>query len=119
MNIFLIMFLALPPAMFIAKSYWRWRISTVLLFIGYLVLGWILINLAVWWHFEMLSEKLQDLTAPSEKLMETIQNDGAKRVFALYFGWAYALIYFVFWLLARLVVTRIKTIITRTHNVAR
>ena len=94
MNIFLLVFCVLPPALLGAKMYLKWRISSWWLFAGFVLVGWILVNLTIWWHFEELNRLAWYTPGASDELQEAAQTDGAARVFALYFGWAYAAVYF-------------------------
>jgi hypothetical protein len=50
-------------------------------------------------HFDELA-KLASTPGASDEIMDAAQNDGAARVFALYFGWAIAAFYFGAWALA-------------------
>jgi hypothetical protein len=99
MNVFFAAFCVLPPALLGAKTYSKWRISSWWLFAGFVLVGWILVNLAVWWHFEELA-RLASMPGASDELMDAAQSDGAARVFGLYFGWVYAAVYFGGWALA-------------------
>ncbi len=96
MNLFFAMFCFLPPALLVARTYSKRRISSWWLFTGFVLVGWILVNLAIWWRFEELA-KLASAPGASDELMDAAQNDGAARVFGLYFGWAYAALYFGAW----------------------
>ena len=64
-------------------------------------LGWLWSNLAVFFYYQYLDALLAQAGgiehAPQE-LIDRWQNDGAKRVFALFFGWLYGLIYLASWL---------------------
>jgi hypothetical protein len=99
MNIFFATFCVLPPALLGAKTYAKWRISSWWLFAGFVVVGWILVNLAIWWKFEELG-RLASLPGASDELMDAAQTDGAARVFGMLFGWAYAALYFGAWAFA-------------------
>ena len=99
MNIFFAMFCVLPPALLGARTYSKWRISSRWLFADFVLVGWILVNLTIWWRFEELA-RLASMPGASDKLMDAAQNDGAARVFGLYFGWVYAALYFGAWALA-------------------
>jgi hypothetical protein len=98
-NIFFAIFCLLPPVLLGGKFYWKWRISSWWLFVGFVLVGWILVNLTVWRHFEVLAD-LASIPGASDDVMDAAQNDGATRVFGLYFGWLYAALYFGGWTLA-------------------
>ena len=101
-NGFYAAFLLLPPTLLGAKAYWKWRVSTWWLFGGFVLAGWVLVNLAIWRYFDYLSELA--LTTESDELREAAQSDGAAQVFALYLGWAYSAAYFAVWALLRSVI---------------
>jgi len=54
--------------------------------------GWILANGAVYFYFEHLAD-LADRPNPPPEVLDRLLADGAKRTFALYFGWACGLLY--------------------------
>jgi hypothetical protein len=60
------------------------------------LLGWGLVNATVFFYYEHLGEVIRDYgdNAPQE-LTDALVADGAKRVFALLFGWMYGLVYSV------------------------
>ena len=65
------------------------------------LLGWVFSNLAVFFYYEHLDDLLAQaggINGAPEELIDEWQSDGAKRVFALLFGWLYGLIYLVPWL---------------------
>jgi hypothetical protein len=54
--------------------------------------GWLFANAGVHFYYEHLGDLLR--THPSDlELRERWEADGAKRVFALFFGWVYGLVY--------------------------
>ena len=67
--------------------------------------GWLFINGAVHFHFAHLENQMNSYAGnPPEELVDRWANDGAPRVFALFFGWAYAWVYaipiaLVYWIL--------------------
>jgi hypothetical protein len=95
MNPFLIVFLATPFVALAARELFNLRASYRVIVIVYLILGWGLVNLAVEWRVSSLEALVQSSTSSSPGLLEKLQNDGATRVFAYYFGWVYAPIYFL------------------------
>ena len=100
MNAFFAAFCVLPPALLGAKTYWKWRVSSWWLFAGFVLAGWVLVNLAISRHFEELAELAWHTAGASNELKEAAQADGAVQVFGLYFGWAYAAVYFAVWAFA-------------------
>ena len=95
MNIYDAIFLLFPIVAIIAKEMLKLKISLWIIFVVWVGFGWLLVNLATWRHYEMLDELMRNTPNPSEELVERWQNDDASQVFALYFGWAYAAIYFL------------------------
>lgn len=68
-------------------------------FLSMAVLGWLFVNAGVRFYYDYLG----DLVAaygdkPPLDLLDRWSADGAKLVFALFFGWLYALIYLLPWL---------------------
>lgn len=65
-----------------------------------MLVGWPAIAVAVFLHFEAIGDALRFRgDTPPPPLLEAWAADGGKRVFALFFGWLYALVYLVPWLL--------------------
>ena len=100
MNMFFAAFCVLPPTLLGAKMCLKWRISSWWLFASFVLVGWILVNLAIWRHFEDMTRLAWYTPGASDKLKEAAQTDGAARVFGLFFGWTYAAVYFGAWALA-------------------
>jgi hypothetical protein len=57
------------------------------------VAGWILINATVYFYYDHLFQVVTSHPDPPADLVDTLNADGAKRVFALFFGWLYGPIY--------------------------
>ncbi len=57
--------------------------------------SWIFANATVYFYFEYICEPIRYAWNPPEDELARCVNDGAKRVFALYFGWIYGLVYSV------------------------
>jgi len=95
MNLFFASFLILPILALLAKESGKLKLPLWSIFLVCAVVGWLLVNLAVEQYFASLDEVISSSPNPPEELLERRQNDGAKRVFALYFGWAYAALYFL------------------------
>lgn len=63
------------------------------------LVAWLASNAFVHFYYEHLGDELQSYgDNPPSQLLERWANDGAKRVFAQFFGWAYGLVYLVPWL---------------------
>ena len=103
-------FLALPIILLIVRAtrprLMRWWLLIMLLS----VVGWLLVNSTVHFYYAYLDDLLRPYGdhAPLD-LLERRAADGAKLVFALFFGWAYGLIYFIPWVL-------LYTIIQASHR---
>jgi hypothetical protein len=95
MNIFTFGFLLIPIAAIAANEVSSKKVSLWFIFIVYVLVGWLLWNLSVWWYFQQLDELVRSTPHPSAELLEKWQNDGAANVFALYFGWLFAAVYFL------------------------
>ncbi len=95
MNVYDAIFLLLPVVTLVAKELLKLKVSLWVVFAVWIGIGWLLVNLALWRHYELLDELMRNTPNPSEELIERWQADGAPQVFALYFGWAYAAIYFL------------------------
>jgi hypothetical protein len=88
------LFLALP-AILLAIRFFRprllpwWAMTLLVSF-----LGWGVINVTVYFHYQHLGDLIRGYgdNAP-DALTDAWAADGAKRVFALYFGWIYGLVY--------------------------
>ena len=105
MDPYLAAFLVIPIVALLAKESYQLKFSLWVVFIVYVLIGWLLVNLSVARHFDLLAQAVRDTANPSQELLDNSQNDGAANVFAYYFGWAYAAIYFVVCLWAFKVVT--------------
>ena len=69
-----------------------WRLA----FLAVAALGWLLINGTVYFSFAHLGDLIHSYgDNPPNELVERWANDGAKRVFAWFLGWVYALVWFV------------------------
>lgn len=96
MNLFTLGFLAIPIAAIAVREFSRRKVSLWIIFFAYVLIGWLLWNLSVWWYFAGLDELVKSTPNPSAELLSDLQNDGAAYVFAWYFGWIFAAIYFLF-----------------------
>ena len=99
-NPFFIIFVFLPPFLLILRHFDKIEFSGWAIFLVFVVTGWIFVNLGIYFYYEMLEGLINTTPNPPQKWFDTLNEDGAKRVFALYFGWIYAVIYFLLWYLA-------------------
>jgi len=67
------------------------------IFAGYVVVGWVCVNLGIWFFYISLGWLIDTTNNPPQEWIDAWAADGAKRVFALMFGWIYATIYFSVW----------------------
>lgn len=89
-------FLLLRFAVLLLRAFRRKFMPWWLAFLAVAALGWLLINGAVYFSFAHLGGLIHSYgDNPPADLVEDWANDGAKRVFALFFGWVYALVSFV------------------------
>jgi hypothetical protein len=99
MNPFFLVFWLLPPTVLGLKYAGRIRVPVWALFIGYVAVGYFCVNLGIWFFYKSLGWLIHATVNPPEHWVEELAADGAKRVFGLLFGWLYAIVYFVVWLL--------------------
>src|SRR4051812_32350978 len=111
MNCYLIVFLVTPLVLLTIRECLGRRLSVWPLFILYVAIGWLLINLALAASNSALEEAVRQ--NPTEELLNRLQNDGAANVFTFYLGWAYAAIYFC----ANLVVLRLLKLAVRRQSI--
>jgi hypothetical protein len=113
MNPFDAAFLILPVAALVAREFGKLKLPLWLVFLIYVPAGWLLMTLGVEWYFAALDKAVRSTPHPSEELLHKWQSDGAARVFAVYFGWAFAAIYFALclWIvkIVHFFVTRLRT----------
>ncbi|MEI6785900.1 MAG: hypothetical protein WCQ21_33865 [Verrucomicrobiota bacterium] len=92
----LVGFLLLPFAVLLLRAFRPKVMPWWLAFLAVAALGWLLVNGTVYFSFEHLGDLMHSYgDKPPDDLVERWANDGAKRVFALFFGWVYALAWFV------------------------
>ena len=94
MNWYLFAFLLIPVIFLGAKEAGRIQSPRWLIFAICVLSGWLLINLALNSYQAELDQLIASQPSPSDELVKEWEHDGAARVFALIFGWAYAAIYF-------------------------
>jgi len=97
MNPFFVAFFLLPPVLvFLSLATRRKRLWPGLAV--FCLAGWILVVFGIEWHFDALKKEIDSHPDPPGALLDTWANDGAKKVFGLFFGWLYSLIYFAPWM---------------------
>jgi hypothetical protein len=87
--------LALLTIRFLRPRWMPWW----LLLPGVMVVGWIMVNVGLHFHYDHLAAVLRATPNPSGELIRKVTADGAPRLLALLLGWAYGLIYLIPWLL--------------------
>jgi len=89
-------FLLLPFAVLLLRAFRRKFMPWWLAFLAVAALGWLLVNGTVYFSFAHLGGLIHSYgDNPPADLVADWADDGAKRVFALFFGWGYALVSFV------------------------
>ncbi|MCI0330655.1 MAG: hypothetical protein L0196_06850 [candidate division Zixibacteria bacterium] len=91
------LFLIMPPTFLFVHYRWKPRWHPVFLFLGFIVLGWLLLNVSHHLYYESLFLQVGATPNPSDELRDRMQSDGAANVFTLLFGWLFAAIYFTIW----------------------
>ncbi len=100
--IFESLFLALPATLLLLRAFVPQYMPWWLVVLTMLLVGWLLIHLQVNYYYQHLGDLVRSYgveNTPSD-ILTKFQNDGAKRVFAALFGWVFAGVYLVPWLLA-------------------
>ena len=114
---FVVLFLALPPALLLGRFAFPKRMPWWLLVCLVALFGWVFSNLAAHFYYRHLNNLLAaagGIEAAPQDLVDRWQNDGAKRAFASLFGWLYGLLYLVPWLIVYFIVNAArKTIVDR------
>lgn len=89
----LALFVALPPAVLLARYRHGhsipWWVVVLIIAAG----GWFLVNFGNYFYGEYTCEPVRGISNPPEEALARCTNDGARDVFALLFGWLYALLY--------------------------
>jgi hypothetical protein len=88
------LFLALPVILLGFRFFRRRFMPWWLLLLIVLLLGYGLVNARVYFYYHHLAEVIRAYgDDPPQALEDAWIADGAKRVFALFFGWMYGLVY--------------------------
>jgi len=97
----LVLFLFTAPGLLGTRLVWPKGMPWWMLICLSALLGWALSNLAAYFYYRHLDDLLAatgGVDVAPEELVDAWQSDGAKRTFALLFGWLYGLIYLAPWL---------------------
>ena len=94
------LFLLIPPILILPRFLGKFRLPLWVSLIVFIILGWVLVNLATWLYFDYLQELAQSLPEGPEKeeARQKWASDGASLTGALLGGWILALLYFLSWL---------------------
>jgi hypothetical protein len=116
-----VLFLVSAPVLLVLRFSWPRRIPWWLLICVAALLGWVFSNLAVVFYYRHLDDQIAaaggfDFAPPD--LIDTWQSDGAKRVFAFFFGWLYGLIYLAPWLVIYAAIALGRKVIARRGSTA-
>ena len=107
-------FFILPPAVLGYRLAKHNKMSWWILLLLIAGVSWLFVNGAVYFFYEHLGDVLRSYgDSPPADTLQRWSNDGAKRVFALFFGWLYGLVYLVPWLVLYGVLQLTRRYITR------
>ncbi len=115
-NPFFLVFWLLPPIVLVLKYAGRIKLPVWVLLIGYVVVGYVCVNLGIWFYYKSLGWLIHTTVNPPEQWVEAWAADGAKRVFGLFFGWLYAIIYFVVWLLPLWAIQKVLGVLKKNRR---
>src|SRR5262249_2228593 len=96
-----VLFLVTAPGLLGVRLVWPKGMPWWVLICLSALLGWALSNLAAYFYYRHLDDLLAaagGVDGAPQELVENWQSDGAKRAFAVLFGWLYGLIYLTPWL---------------------
>lgn len=88
-------FFLLPPVLLMIRFFHPDKVSWWLVLLTIPIGCWLLVNATVVFYYEYLGALIENHPNPPQELMDRWAADGAKRVFALLFGWLYGFIYSV------------------------
>lgn len=101
-------FLLLPPLVLWLRFCGSRRLPWWGVFLLLAAGGWLFANAAVYFYYEHLGALVADNPDAPPELLERWVGDGAKRVFALFFGWLHGLVYAIPFLLVYALATRAR-----------
>jgi hypothetical protein len=116
-NPFFLVFWLLPPALIGLKLAGRIKVSHWAILLGYVIIGYLCVNLGIWLHYELLGWLIHTTANPPKAWLRAWEADGAKRVFGLFLGWVYALIYFIAWLVTMCAIQKLIGSLRKTKKV--
>jgi hypothetical protein len=110
-------FLLIPPALILPRFFGKFRLPLCASMILFIILGWVLVNLAIWLYFDFLQELAQSLPEGQEKeeAWDRWAADGASLVGGLYGGWILALLYFLSWLAIGWIAKKLRFLKAQNH----
>jgi hypothetical protein len=110
-------FLLIPPALILPRFFGKLRLPLWASIILFTILGWVLVNLAIWLYFDYLKELHQSLPEGPEKeeTRDKWATDGASLTGALFGGWILALLYFLSWLIIGWIAKKLKVFKAQNH----
>jgi len=95
-----LIFLLIPPPLILPRFWGKFRLPLWASMILFTILGWVLVIVATWLHFDYLWELAEALPQGTEKdeAYKKWSADGANLTGAFYGGWILALLYFLAWI---------------------
>jgi hypothetical protein len=110
-------FLLIPPALILPSFFGKFRFPLWASMILFIILGWVLVNLAIWLYFDYLWELAQSLPEGPEKeeARDKWATDGASLTGALFGGWILALLYFLSWLTIGWMAKKLRVLKAQNH----
>lgn len=110
-------FLLIPPTLILPRFFGKFRLPLWASMILFIILGWVLVNLATWLYFDYLAELAHSLPEGPEKeeAWQKWATDGASLTGALFGGWILALLYFLSWLAIGWIVGKLSFLKSRSN----
>ena len=110
-------FLLIPPTLILPRFFGKFRLPLWASLILFIILGWLLVNLATWLYFDYLAELAHSLPEGPEKeeAWQKWATDGASLTGALFGGWILALLYFLSWLAIGWIVGKLSFLKSRSN----
>ena len=105
----LLLFFSIPPLVLWFRFKQIDPIPWTLVLIIVASFSWITLNVAVFCYYEHLGMLLDAQAHPDPELYKRWSNDGSKRVFTLFLGWTFGIIYLLPWIAVYQLVDRHKT----------